>query len=109
LDNYKKFATQHNDIQQSNKKVNAWHGYVMLSAYWHSKEKEQDSTRWNGTRNGITRMGLLFKILLIGIYECCKYFIFSIMSFFGYQSFAQPTVVQTSHRGVTAVHSAKDR
>jgi hypothetical protein len=39
--------------------------------------------------------------------ECCKYFIFSIMSFFGYQSFAQPRVVQTSHRGVTAVHSAK--
>jgi hypothetical protein len=22
------------------KKGNAWHGYVMLSAYWHSKEKE---------------------------------------------------------------------
>ncbi len=37
--------------------------------------------------------------------ECCKYFIFSIMSFFGYQSFAQSRVVQTSHRGVTAVHS----
>jgi hypothetical protein len=40
---------------------------------------------------------------------CCKYFTFSIMSFFGYQSFAQLRVVQTSHSGVTAVHSGKDR
>ena len=40
---------------------------------------------------------------------CCKYFTFSIMSFFGYQSFAQLRVAQTSHRGVTAVQSAKDR
>jgi hypothetical protein len=40
---------------------------------------------------------------------CCKYFIFSIMSFFGYQSFAQLRAVQTSHRSVTAIHSAKDR
>ncbi len=34
---------------------------------------------------------------------------YSIMSFLGYQSFAQSRVAQTSHRGVTAVHSAKDR
>ncbi len=31
------------------------------------------------------------------------------MSFFRYQSFAQSRVAQTSHKGVTAVHSAKDR
>jgi len=40
---------------------------------------------------------------------CCKYFIFSIISFFGYQTFAQPRIVQTSLQGATAVHSAKDQ
>jgi hypothetical protein len=47
--------------------------------------------------------------IVLPINECFKYFIFSIMSFFGYQSFALPRAVQTSHRSVTAVHSAKDR
>jgi hypothetical protein len=30
------------------------------------------------------------------------------MSFFGYQSFAQPRVAQMSHSSVTTVHSVKD-
>jgi hypothetical protein len=47
--------------------------------------------------------------IVLPINECCKYFIFTIMSFFGYQSFAQLRDVQTSNRSVTAVHSAKDR
>jgi hypothetical protein len=42
------------------------------------------------------------------MHSCCKYFTFSIMSFFGYQSFAQLRVAQTSHNSVTTVHSAKD-
>jgi hypothetical protein len=55
------------------------------------------------------KLVLLIAIELIDTYKCCKYLIFSIMSYFGYQSFAQLRVAQTSHKGVTAAHSAKDR
>ncbi len=55
------------------------------------------------------KLVLLIAIELIDTYKWCKYFIFSIMSFFGYQSFAQRRVAQMSHKGVMAAHSAKDR